>query len=112
MNKLLSRMVPWCLLFFMSVAVAKDATGIGAVAQNMMEPVGLASNFVFTGCYVIGASFIFSSIIKYNEHRRSPLMVSLGTVFFLLFAGIFLIALPFTYMLTQSGAPHHLMKQS
>jgi len=69
--------------------------GLGDVAQNMMEPVGLFNDFISTACFVIGGSFLFATIIKYREHRRSPLLVPISTVIFLLIAGIILIALPF-----------------
>lgn len=70
-------------------------TGFGQVAQNAMEPVTIFSQFVDAACFLIGGSFIFASIVKYIEHRRSPLMVSISTVIFLFIAGLFLIALPF-----------------
>lgn len=75
-------------------ASSRQVLGIGAVAENLLQPVGLASSLVNTACYVIGASFIFASIIKYFEHRRSPLMVTLGTVLFLFFSGVMLVLLP------------------
>ncbi len=75
-------------------ASSHQVLGIGGVAENLLQPVSLASSFVNTACYVIGASFIFASIIKYFEHRRSPLMVTLGTVLFLFFSGVVLVLLP------------------
>lgn len=94
------------LLFFLGMGVLLSAeaakhksAGIGQVAENMMAPVDLFESFVRTGCFVIGGSFIFASIIKYIEHKRSPLMVPLSTVIFLFLAGLFLLFLPFVYML-------------
>ena len=71
------------------------SAGIGGVAQNLMDPVGLMSDFIGSGCLIIGASFLFASLIKYFEHRRSPLMMPLSTVVYLFIAGGILIALPF-----------------
>lgn len=73
--------------------------GLGAMATNIMEPVSLLSDFVTAACIIIGGSFIFASVIKYKEHCRSPLMVPISTVIFLIIAGLALIGLPFMWML-------------
>ena len=83
---------------------------MGGVAQNVMVPVSVASDFVSTGCFVIGGSFLFAAIIKYIEHRRSPLMVPISTVIFLFVAGILLILLPLAYKVTDSGIPFSLIR--
>lgn len=88
-----------------------EATGIGAVANNLMTPVGLFSDFIYTGCIVLGASFIFAGIIKYIDHRRSPLFVPISTVVFLFFAGILLLILPFAYKFIQHGTPYTLLRK-
>jgi hypothetical protein len=82
-------------LLFVQSAVGANLPGIGGMAQNMMDPVGFLSDFIYSGCILIGGSFLFASIIKYVEHRRSPLMVPISTVVFLFIAGALLIALPF-----------------
>lgn len=84
--------------------------GLGGVASNMLEPVTFASDFVGTACLVIGIGFILASIIKYIEHRRSPLMVPISTVIFLLIAGVILVLLPFLPMVTGSGVPYHFLR--
>lgn len=81
------------LLFFPTIFAA-HSLGLGRVANNMMEPVSIVTEFVLTACYIIGASFLFTAMIKYFEHRRNPLASPLGTVAFLVFAGILLILLP------------------
>lgn len=101
-------------LFLLSVSSAlyafyqHNAVGLGGMAENIMEPVGIASDFVQTGCLLIGGSFLFASIIKYVEHRRSPLMVPLSTVAFLFIAGLLLISLPIITYLTHYGLPYNL----
>lgn len=85
-------------------------TGIGGVARNLMDPVTVFSDFVYTGCIVIGGSFLFAAIIKYFEHRRSPLMVPMSTVVFLLIAGVLLLALPFLAYLDSSGIRYTLFR--
>lgn len=84
-----------------SVAWAQHPVGIGLVAQNMMTPVSLLTNFVSAACFIIGGSFLFASIIKFIEHRRSPLMVPISTVVFLFIAGTALVLLPFIMMLSR-----------
>lgn len=91
-------------------AVNQRPTGIGGVARNLMDPVTVFSDFVYTGCIVIGGSFVFASIIKYFEHRRSPLMVPMSTVVFLLIAGGLLLALPFLAYLDSSGIRYTLFR--
>lgn len=98
------------LLLFPGIIYAYGGTGIGGVAGNMMEPVTLFSDFVDTGCLVIGIGFLFASIVKYVEHRRSPLMVPISTVVFLLIAGAILVCLPFLPMFTGYGVPYRLIK--
>lgn len=94
-------------LFLLPIlAFANSSLGVGTVAQNVMEPVTLFSDFINTGCLLIGGCFLFASVIKYFEHRRSPLMVPLSTVIFLFIAGAILIALPFVSYLTSSGVPY------
>lgn len=98
------------LYFISAAAFAKKQAGIGLVATNMMEPVTLMSDFVNSACFIIGGSFLFATIIKYIEHRRSPLMVPISTVVFLLIAGIVLIILPFAYMITENGLHFSLLR--
>ena len=88
------------------------AAGVGAVANNLMEPVEYLSNFIYTACFVIGGSFVFASIIKYAEHRRNPLAVPIGTPVFLLLAGLALVSLPFAYLVVHHGQPYVLLNQN
>lgn len=85
---------------------ADSSSSLGNVAQNLMEPVGFFSDFIQTGCLLIGGAFLFASIIKYFEHRRSPLMVPISTVVFLIIAGIILILLPLLSIITEHGVPY------
>jgi hypothetical protein len=76
--------------------------GIGGVANNLMDPVTMFYKFITSGCILIGGGFLFASVIKYFEHRRSPLMVPISTVVFLLIAGLILIALPLLAYVSQN----------
>ncbi len=81
-------------LFLPGLVFAEVQSGMGGVANNLMTPTTLATDFIHAGCYVLGTAFIFASIVKYIEHKRSPTMVTLGTVVFLLIGGLLLIAIP------------------
>jgi hypothetical protein len=97
----------WCILGLLPAITlaARLDTGIGGVADNLMNPVSVLSGFVSTTCLLMGGSFVFASLVKYMEHRRSPLMVPISTVIFLLIAGIALILLPLIYRWTAGGVP-------
>jgi hypothetical protein len=84
----------------LSYAVQKDQS-LATLAGSIMEPITLFSNLINTACYLLGGSFIFASLIKYLEHKRSPLMVPISTVVFLLIAGIVLIFLPMLEFIIQ-----------
>lgn len=115
MKTLIKKMMFVCLFYalvtFLSIASASsEPLGLGKVAENLMEPVGLLSDFVHTACFGIGIAFVFTSLIKYIEHRRSPMMVPIGTVVFLLIAGVLLILMPFLGMFTEGGIKYSLMQ--
>lgn len=106
MNKLVVQLIFLVSLVLTLVnhsVIAASSTGYGSVANNLMAPVGLMSDFIYSGCLLIGGSFVFASIVKYFEYRRSPLMVPLSTVVFLLIAGLCLLALPFLSMIDSNA---------
>lgn len=99
------------LYFFSSVVIAQTSRGgLGEVASHLMDPVNFFSGFIQTGCLLIGGLFLFASIVKYFEHRRSPLMVPISTVIFLIVAGIILILLPFLAYFTDNGTPYSILR--
>lgn len=91
-----------------SPVVAEPPVGIGQVADNMLEPVSVLSDFISTACLVLGLAFLFTTLIKYIEHRRSPLMVPISTVIFLLILSLALLALPLSSKVVENGLtyPH------
>jgi len=93
-----------------SLAATTRPQGIGKMANSMMSPVFVLSDFVASACIIIGFSFLLASVVKYFEHKRSPLMIPISTVVFLLIAGLLLVALPFAYKITSSGIPFTLIK--
>lgn len=105
---MMNKIIWFSLFYFVSIVVYAQKTGVGGMASNLMNPVSVMSGFLSSACLLVGGAFLFASIIKYVEHRRSPLMVTMGTVIFLFIAGVVLILLPLTYMLTDSGLPYSL----
>lgn len=97
-----------CFIYSSCVLAEQD---LGQVAQNLLEPVIIVSDFILTACFILGGSFIFTAIIKYVEYRRNPLAVPISTVIFLAVAGILLILLPFLSTYTGSGLQYSLFQQ-
>lgn len=93
-------------LFYLMPAFAEKRVGMGGVATSLMEPVSVVSDFIHSGCLVLGISFVFASVVKYFEHRRSPLMVPISTIVFLLIAGIILLLLPVLSYLNSNAIPY------
>jgi hypothetical protein len=79
--------------------------GAGAVANNLMSPVTFGVNFVGSIAISLGICFLFAALIKYIRHRENPLAYPISTVIILIIMGLLLIALPFTYKITQAGLP-------
>lgn len=99
---------------FLSMAAERSRRsqelGAGKVAETLLEPISLLSDMISTTCFVIGGAFLFATIIKYIEHRRSPLMVPISTVIYLFLIGLILVLLPFVSRLTESGISYSLFK--
>lgn len=93
----------YLLVFFILTSRAFAGASIADVSASAMEPLGIFSDFIYVACFIIGSSFVFASIVKYFEHRRSPLMVPLSTVIFLIIAGLVLLAVPLLSFI--DGAP-------
>lgn len=105
------RLLPLVIfLIFPVVTLAANEVGLGSVANNLMTPVTVLSDFVHSASLIIGGMFIFASIIKYREHRRAPTMVPLSTVIFLLIAGSILVCLPLISMYSSGGIPYKIIR--
>lgn len=98
------------LIMIPSFCQAAKSLGIGTVATNLMDPVSVMADFLHSACVLVGGAFLFASIIKYFEHRRSPTMVPMSTVVFLLIAGLVLISLPLINYVTSNGFPYSLIR--
>ncbi len=82
---------------------------LGIVAQNITEPIEVVSGFVSIGCLIVGVACLFAGVVKYFEHRRSPLAVPMSTVVWLFILGLLLLILPFAYIVTENGIPFSLL---
>lgn len=91
---------------------ATQPAGIGGFAKGLIEPVEILSNFISTGCFIIGIMLLMSALLRYLQYRVNPLASPIGTVFILLFLGIVLICLPFLYLLLGAGIPFSLFGSS
>lgn len=87
------------------IKVAAHIAGIGSVADNMLEPISILTDFVTTAALLIGAMFFFVAFVKYMQHRKNPLAVPINNVVFLVIFGILLIILPLSYKLTDATEP-------
>lgn len=88
------------LFFFALVSRAAEKLSFGEVAANMTQPIEVVTGFVSVGCLIIGVACLFASLVKYFEHRRSPLHVPFSKVVWLIIIGLLLLILPFAYIIT------------
>src|SRR5262245_619604 len=94
------------LSFFPTMVLAEKSVGLGGVASNLMDPVTVLADFVHSGSLIIGGAFLFASIVKYFEHKKSPTMVPMSTVVFLIIAGLVLLSLPLISYVTSNSIPY------
>lgn len=105
--KIIRHVIWYFLLIFPMVGFADSGTnGFGYVAQNLVEPVNVLSDFVSSASIIIGISFILGSFLRYLQYRVNPFASPLGTVIALLIMGIVLVCLPLAYKLTEGGIPY------
>lgn len=78
---------------------------IGAVANNLLQPVEMLSGFFSGASVIIGMSCLFGAFVRYRQYRTNPLASPISTVITLLVLGILLLLLPLVYKLTVSGIP-------
>jgi Ca2+/H+ antiporter len=99
------------IVFFLALAepllAVAAPTGLGGVANNLMDPVNMFANFIGSGSIVVGIAFLLGAFVKYNQHKRNEMAAPMSTVVFLLVTGLILLAIPFAYKLTKSGVPIH-----
>lgn len=103
MKNIPKQLIYGVLLSIVLLGRSLAAQDLGQVANNILEPVTVVSQFISTACIVLGGAFLFTSVIKYIEHRRNPLASPIGTVIFLFIAGVILIFLPIITMYSGSA---------
>ena len=95
------------MLLLMSALASASYGGVsfGSIADNITEPIEIVSGFVSVGCLIVGIACFFAALVKYFEHRKSPLAVPISTVIWLILIGFALLCLPFAYLVTGNGIP-------
>lgn len=79
-------------------AAGREATGIGAFANATLGPIETLTYAITNISIILGIAFLVTAVIKYFEYRRSPMMVTVSTIFFFVVAGLILIGLPFFHL--------------
>lgn len=93
-------------IYLITPSVATASHGIGLIAENLMEPVNILTDFVGTASIIIGVCALFGAFLRYMQHRTNPMIAPTSTIVLLLVIGIVLVCLPFIYLLTESGVPY------
>ena len=96
----MNRLKSYAILFFMvlippATLASHRSQSIGDIARSLDRPVMGIVELVRAVCLIAGVGMVVGSLIKYKQHRRNPIEVSLGSVFAILLAGLALIALTF-----------------
>jgi hypothetical protein len=95
----------YLLLLAPVIAFADTPSGFGGIAQNLLEPVSVLTDFINSACLAIGFALLFASFVKYMEHRRNPMAVLISNVILLLVLGIVLLCMPLAYKLVYEEPP-------
>jgi len=101
MKAILSRLLSICLLLPVLAFSAQKPAGVGAMANGLMEPVSVLTNFVMDGSMVVGIAFLFAAFVRYMQHRVNPLAAPTSSVVVLFIGGILLLLMPLAHKLTQ-----------
>jgi len=82
------------------IALAADVTGLGDVAESLIAPVGLISNFISATAVAIGIACLFGALLRYHQFRINPVAAPISSVITLLVLGIALLCLPLLKVIT------------
>lgn len=105
MNRLLLRTICLIAMFFVETGVYSADGSIGDLANDLMEPVSILSDFIGTGSLIIGITCLFGAFLRYMQYRVNPLMSPMSTVIVLLILGLLLVCVPFLYKVLGYGLP-------
>jgi uncharacterized membrane protein YidH (DUF202 family) len=92
------------IVFLVSLPIAALATDLGQlsrIATNLMGEVSDLGNIVL---FITGGAFLISSMIKFQQYKRSPQFTPISRPITELVAGIVLIALPFIMAVSADNA--------
>lgn len=96
--------------FIPTLAASSDIVGIGRIAENILQPVNIVSDFICTASMIVGICSLFGAFLKYMQHRVNPLVAPMSTIVILLVIGIVLTCLPFVYLLTENRIPYYFFR--
>lgn len=90
---------------YINVANAADAVAksLGEMANNIFEPLMIATDLLYLTCFIVGLGFVAASIIKIFERRSNPLGVRISQIVFLFCAGFFMLVMPYFLINTEEG---------
>jgi len=88
------------LIMVMPVVALADqsgVTGIGGLASVFVDPVNTVTGFLSISSFIIGATCLFSGLLRFFQYRINPLANPLSTVITLFIIGTLLIIFPFFF---------------
>lgn len=91
---------------FPSLIYAADRSSppsMGGIASNVLEPIGIFTNAVYSICYILGAAFIMGSVVRYREYRENPSQTPISRPIAILLFGIVLLSIPIIAKLSEAS---------
>ena len=104
--KIMRYVICYLMFLFPIATFADENEGFGYIAQSLIEPVSVISEFVASASIIIGISFLFGGFLRYLQYRINPMASPISTVVMLLIMGVVLVCLPLAYKLTGAGIPY------
>jgi hypothetical protein len=99
----MENMMPYCILFALTILFPSLALSLGRVSSNVMEIFGHV-NTVFSGVSTIaGIGMLCASFVQYKHHKRNRLQVPISRPIIFFILGLALMALPYAGELTIGG---------
>lgn len=89
------------------IVFSGGASSIGQLADNIVEPISVLTNFIYSACVILGTCALFGAFLRYMQYRVNPLASPISSVLILLIIGVVLICLPLVSHLTDNAIPYH-----
>lgn len=80
-------LLSWCLTSF--------GLDVGGISSNLFSAVVGIRKIIHVLCLLTGTGLIMGAFVRYQTHRKNPVVAPLSAVFALLIAGIVVISLIF-----------------